>query len=83
MSNQENNIDFETTLQELEAVVTRLENGDLPLEEAVNQFTRGMQLAQQGQERLQQAEQRIQILLNKTAESKLVDYQIDDDKPFF
>ncbi|MEH0014479.1 exodeoxyribonuclease VII small subunit, partial [Citrobacter portucalensis] len=45
---------FETALSELEQIVTRLEGGDLPLEEALNEFERGVQLARQGQVKLQQ-----------------------------
>ncbi len=41
---------------ELEQIVTRLESGDLPLEEALNEFERGVQLARQGQAKLQQAD---------------------------
>ena len=52
---------FEKALSELEQIVTRLESGDLPLEEALNEFERGVQLARQGQAKLQQAEQRVQI----------------------
>ena len=48
---------FEKALSELEQIVTRLESGDLPLEEALNEFERGVQLARQGQAKLQQAEQ--------------------------
>lgn len=40
---------FETALSELEQIVTRLESGDLPLEDALNEFERGVQLARQGQ----------------------------------
>ncbi len=36
---------FETALSELEHIVTRLESGDLPLEDALNEFERGVQLA--------------------------------------
>ena len=68
-------LDFETTLTRLEAIVTRLENGDLPLEEALKEFENGVQLAKLGQERLQQAEQRIQILLQKNATAELADYR--------
>ena len=71
-------LDFETTLTRLEAIVTRLENADLPLEEALKEFENGVQLAKLGQERLQQAEQRIQILLQKDATAELTDYQIED-----
>ncbi|MFZ1872857.1 MAG: exodeoxyribonuclease VII small subunit [Chania sp.] len=55
---------FENSLSELEHIVTRLESGELPLEDALNEFERGVQLARQGQQKLQQAEQRVQILLN-------------------
>ena len=44
---------FEKALSELEQIVTRLESGDLPLEEALNEFERGVQLARQGQAKLQ------------------------------
>ena len=39
---------FETALSELEQIVTRLESGDLPLEDALNEFERGVQLARRG-----------------------------------
>ena len=71
-------LDFETTLTQLEAIVTRLENGDLPLEEALKEFENGVQLAKLGQERLQQAEQRIQILLQKNATVELADYRSEN-----
>ncbi|QGM80534.1 MULTISPECIES: exodeoxyribonuclease VII small subunit [Otariodibacter] len=67
--------DFETTLKELEEIVGHLEAGDLPLEEALNEFETAIKLVQQGQERLQKAEQRIQILLQKNETSELSDYQ--------
>ncbi|MNG80383.1 Exodeoxyribonuclease 7 small subunit [compost metagenome] len=60
----EQSISFENSLSELESIVTRLESGELPLEDALNEFERGVQLARQGQQKLQQAEQRVQILLN-------------------
>lgn len=65
---------FEATLKELETIVTQLESGDLPLEEALTEFEAAVKLVQQGQERLQNAEQRIQILLNKNAQAELTDY---------
>ena len=71
-------LDFETTLTRLEAIVTRLENGDLPLEEALKEFENGVQLAKLGQERLQQAEKRIQILLQKNATVELADYRSEN-----
>lgn len=67
--------DFESTLKELEEIVSRLEGGDLPIEEALSEFETAVKLVQQGQERLQKAEQRIQILLQKNENADLVDYQ--------
>ena len=68
---------FETILIELESIVKNLESGDLPLEDALNEFENAVKLVQQGQEYLQKAEQRIQILLNKTPEAELTDYYYD------
>ncbi|MGT2925788.1 exodeoxyribonuclease VII small subunit [Streptococcus cuniculipharyngis] len=47
---------FEENLQELEAIVSKLENGDVPLEEALAEFQKGMGLSQQLQTTLQEAE---------------------------
>ncbi|MCI7352273.1 MAG: exodeoxyribonuclease VII small subunit [[Actinobacillus] rossii] len=71
-------LDFETTLLQLENIVSRLETGDLPLEDALKEFENGVKLAKLGQERLQQAEQRIQILLQKSDNAPLADYQAEE-----
>ncbi|MBC1185407.1 exodeoxyribonuclease VII small subunit [Kluyvera sichuanensis] len=68
---------FETALTELEHIVNRLESGSLPLEEALNEFERGVQLARQGQTKLQQAEQRVQILLADNEDSPLEPFTPD------
>ena len=54
---------FETSLKELEKIVRRLENGDLPLEESLKLFEDGVRLSRECQERLNQAERRIEVLL--------------------
>ncbi|KFD17583.1 MULTISPECIES: exodeoxyribonuclease VII small subunit [Tatumella] len=59
----EPSVSFEQALQELESIVRRLEGGELPLEEALNEFEKGVKLAKTGQQTLQKAEQRVQILL--------------------
>ena len=58
--------DFEQALGELESVVERLEHGELPLEEALKQFERGIELARSCQASLKQAEQKVEILLRKS-----------------
>lgn len=72
------NLDFESTLSQLDGIVSRLESGELPLEEALKEFEMGIQLAKLGQARLQQAEQRIQILLQKSDSAALTDYEIKE-----
>lgn len=58
--------DFERSLAELEAIVGKLEAGDLSLDESLKQFERGVQLTRVCQTALQQAEQKVEILLRKT-----------------
>ena len=70
---------FEKALSELEQIVTRLESGDLPMEEALNEFERGVQLARQGQAKLQQAEQRVQILLSDNEDASLTPFTPDNE----
>jgi len=59
--------DFERSLGELEATVDKLEHGDLSLEDALKHFERGVALARDCQASLKQAEQKVEILLQKSA----------------
>ena len=54
---------LEDTLVELEQLVARLEEGELPLDKALKEFERGIQLTRQCQKVLKDAEQKIEILL--------------------
>ena len=54
---------FEASLAALEKIVRELERGDLPLEESLQLFERGVRLSRECQERLNQAERRIEVLL--------------------
>lgn len=53
-------------MRELEALVERLEQGDLPLEEALKQFERGVALTRACQTALKAAEQKVEILLKRS-----------------
>jgi exodeoxyribonuclease VII small subunit len=55
-------IHFEKILGELEGIVQQLEKGDLSLEESLKQFEKGIHLARQCQDTLNQAEQKITLL---------------------
>lgn len=63
-----NSADFERALAELEHIVEKLERGDLSLDESLKQFERGVQLTRLCQQSLQQAEQKVEILLRKDGE---------------
>lgn len=54
---------FEASLEALEQIVRDLEQGDLPLEKSLELFEQGIRLSRECQERLSQAERRIEILL--------------------
>lgn len=54
---------FESSLQDLEKIVRKLEDGEMSLEESLKLFEDGVRLSRECQERLNQAERRIEILL--------------------
>ena len=54
---------FESSLGELEAIVRKLENGDLDLEESLKLFEKGVKLSRECRERLTLAERRIEVLM--------------------
>ena len=85
--------DFESALTALEGKVKALEEGNLPLEEALKVFEEGMALAETCSAKLQEAEQKVEVLL-KGADGKMrrepfgedaaagTDKRQDDDEPF-
>lgn len=54
---------FESSLEALEQIVRQLEQGELPLEKSLELFEQGIRLSKECQERLGQAERRIEVLL--------------------
>ncbi len=70
---------LETTLAELEALVERLEGGDLPLEQALGEFERGMKLTRECQAVLKDAEQKVEILLKNDPDAEPAPFEPDDE----
>ena len=68
---------LEKDLQALENLVEILEKGDLPLEDALQQFEQGIKLARRCQQTLQNAEQKVSILLKKHADAELETFEPD------
>jgi exodeoxyribonuclease VII small subunit len=62
---------FEEALDELEQLVERMEQGNLSLDESLKLFERGVELTRTCQKALQEAEQKVQILLEETGGSTL------------
>ena len=63
MKNEEQTQSFESSLEALEKIVQQLETGDLALEKSLELFEQGIKLSRECQERLNQAERRIEVLL--------------------
>ncbi|WP_411564233.1 exodeoxyribonuclease VII small subunit [Pseudomonas shirazensis] len=68
MARKKTSIDFEQSLADLQTLVERLENGELSLEESLAAFEQGIALTRDCQGALAQAEQKVQILLERDGE---------------
>jgi len=55
---------FEQIVEQLSSIVTQLEDGELPLEQALATFEQGVRLSRLGSKRLDEAERRIELLLH-------------------
>ena len=71
---------FETLLSRLEEIVKTLEEGELELEDALAAFEEGVKLSRELSDRLNQAEERVNILL-RTAEGELKTTPFDQTTP--
>ena len=71
--------EFEQALAELESIVERLERGDLPLDEALKTFERGVALTRHCQAALKAAQQKVEILLKRNGEADIEPFSVPDD----
>ena len=71
MAKKKTTSSFEEALGELEQLVNRLEAGDISLEESLQAFERGVMLTRTCQKALQEAEQKVQILIDKNGSQVL------------
>jgi exodeoxyribonuclease VII small subunit len=72
--------DFEGAIAELETIVKKLEEGDLPLEQSLALYERGVQLSRFCHARLEDAERRIEILTDR-GELKPAPAALADEEP--
>jgi len=75
---QQETLAFEKSLKELEALVTKMEQGNLSLEESLQHFERGIQLTRTCQQALKEAEQKVEILLNKSGQDDIAPFTSDE-----
>ncbi len=76
---------FEDALKRLEEIVDVMEKGELSLDETVSMFEEGIELSQLCQKKLDEAEKKVQILLNAgKKDEKAVDFgdESSEDVPF-
>jgi len=67
--------EFEQALAELETLVAHLERGDLPLDEALKSFERGIALTRHCQASLQAAQTKVEILMKRGGEATLEPFE--------
>ena len=78
MARKKASLDFEQSLADLQTLVERLENGELSLEDSLTAFEQGIRLTRDCQGALAQAEQKVQMLLERDGE--LVEEALDEDR---
>ena len=71
--------EFEEALAELERLVERLERGDLPLDEALKTFERGVELTRHCQTSLKSAQQKVEILLKRGSGAEVEPFAVADE----
>ncbi len=69
MTVKKNDISFEEALKDLEKIVEDLNNGDMELEKAITAYEKGIQLKNICEERLKNAQERIELIQNKKKEN--------------
>ena len=72
----EKELNFEESLKELEEIVKKLEVGDVPLDDAIEEFNHAMMLVKTCDEKLKNAEEAITKLVKENGD--IVDFQVEE-----
>ncbi len=67
--------DLETSLSEITTLIDQMEHGELSLEQSLGHFERGITLIKHAQKILQEAEQKVQILMQQNGREELDSYE--------
>nr|WP_237732780.1 exodeoxyribonuclease VII small subunit [Shewanella schlegeliana] len=73
------NLSFEDSLSELEKIVTDLEHGDIALDDALKQFERGIKLVRNSQSKLENAQQKVAVLMQDEGVDTLKPYDVEGE----
>lgn len=71
---------LEESLAEISTLIEKMERGELSLEASLEHFERGMQLVKHCQKTLTEAEQKVQMLLQKNQQEHLIHFNNDEGK---
>jgi len=66
-TNKNKNLDLEKSMAELEKIVAELESGELSLDKSLRQFEKGVRISRECQAVLNEAEQKVQLLVDGDA----------------
>ncbi|GIU18895.1 exodeoxyribonuclease VII small subunit [Shewanella sp. MBTL60-007] len=79
MAKKPENLSFEDSLSELEKIVTDLEHGDIALDDALKQFERGIKLVRNSQSKLENAQQKVAVLMQEEGVDTLKPYDVEGE----
>jgi exodeoxyribonuclease VII small subunit len=82
MSNSTNKNSFETSLKELEKIVSQLEAGDIPLETQLKAFEKGVALSRECLKQLEEVEKKVELLMQTPeGEFKTAPFEVSESNP--
>jgi exodeoxyribonuclease VII small subunit len=71
--------DLESSIAEINTLIDQMEQGEISLEQSLERFERGIRLIKHCQKVLQEAEQKVQILINNNDKEDLRPYENNDE----
>jgi exodeoxyribonuclease VII small subunit len=74
---QQSGFNFEQALEDLEQLVSSMEDGELSLEDSLQAFEKGIKLTRECQTALKQAEQKVQVLINENGDTEELNVEAD------
>ncbi len=76
---KKDSFDFEKALDNVEELVSSMEDGELSLEDSLKAFEKGIKLTRECQSALKAAEQKVQVLIGEQGETENFDFDESED----